>query len=90
MTTPSMEAAPRHQPHSRGIFEADQTFPGMTTFRIFNCVGRLLELRALETELVDAQLRASMEWTLEHHCPSDPNKHAITCPAAHARLRVLK
>lgn len=61
----------------------------MTMFRVYSCTGRLLERREVETELVDGQVRASLEWTLEHYCPTDPAKHAVICCAAHAALRLV-
>lgn len=92
MTPPLIATSPAPLPHPRGIYQADHTFPGVSTFRIYSCSGRLLERREIETELMDGQVRASMEWTLEHHCPSDPVRHAVTCCDGHGQtqLRVLK
>jgi hypothetical protein len=69
--------------HDRGVFDAEHTFPGMSTFRIYDCAGVLIERREVPTERVDGQTMASMDWTLEHHCPADPEKHELTCVSAH-------
>lgn len=91
MTPPlTVSTAAAHSMHPRGIFEAEHTFAGMSTFRLYSCTGRLCERRELETALVDAQTRASMEWSLEHYCPADATKHGTTCPSDRSPASVLK
>lgn len=91
MTPPLTSAQAAKPTHPRGVFEADNTFPGLRTFRVYDCTGRLLERREVQTELVDAQTRASLDWTLEHYCPKDAGKHEVTCPGAgRSRLRVIR
>jgi hypothetical protein len=87
--TPPIAHASSPARHPRGIYEAEHTFPGQTTFTVFDCTGRLLEQRKLETELVDGHTRASLEWTLEHYCPADREKHAATCCGSPAALRLV-
>lgn len=76
LTTPSTELGR----HPRGVIEVDRTCPGERTFRIYDCRGLKLEERTVPFVLCDSQTRASLKWTLEHYCPSDPAKHAVTCP----------
>lgn len=87
--TPPLAQVTAPARHSRGIFEEDGTFPGMSTFRVYACNGRLLEQRELEAQLVDGHTRSSLEWTLEHYCPADAGKHSVTCSGA-SHLRVMK
>lgn len=87
--TPVQPVASATRPHPRGIFEAEHTFPGVSTFRVYDCAGRLLERREVETELVDAQTWTSLNGTLEHYCPADPARHTVIC-SDHGRPHALR
>lgn len=78
-------------PHERGVVELERTCPGERTFMVYDCRGVELEERKVPFTMYDAHTRASLRWTLEHHCPSDPAKHAVICPGDREfRLRVLR
>lgn len=90
MTPPLTTLQNAKTAHPRGVYEADNTFPGLRTFRVYDCTGRLLERREVQAEMVDWHTRAALESTLEHYCPRDAGKHEVTCPGAGGfRLRVL-
>jgi hypothetical protein len=90
MTPPLAIGRPAPVPHPRGIFDLEGAFPGVSMFRIYDCAGVLLEQREVPADRVDGQVRASLEWTLEHHCPADEAKHAITCVSARHQRSSLK
>jgi hypothetical protein len=90
--TPPLRIAPEPEPHPRGIVELDQSCPGKRTFRVYDCRGVELEERTVPFTLTDGHTQASLRWTLEHHCPSNPARHEVICPGDGPtfRLRVLR
>lgn len=90
--TPPLRTPSTEPQHPRGVVELERTNPGERTFMVYDCRGVELEERTVPFTCYDAHTRASLRWTLEHYCPSNPARHAVTCPGdGHfPTLRVLR
>lgn len=68
---------PPHTPtvHARGVFREEETFHGLVIFRIYNCVGDLVELSYVAEEWCDDEIEIELTASLDKRCPDSDHSH---------------
>lgn len=66
---------PRPVPHERGVFRDDDMFPGMVGFRVYNCVGDLVEMTFALESWLDVRREAELQASLDLRCPPGDHRH---------------
>lgn len=62
-------------PHDRGVFEDDFSFPGLRTFRMYNCAGDLVEIAMIAVEWCDDAIKEELCISLNRRCPAEDHYH---------------
>lgn len=58
-------------PHPRGIFEEENTFPGVRVFKFYDCTGAQVIRTQVVSAWVSAELLERFESFLERCCPGN-------------------
>lgn len=81
MASPTVSNPPE-MPHERGVFIEDDTFPGLITYRVYACNGRLMEAAFVSAEeWNDPEIATELKASLDRRCPPG------TCDGLHGRAK---